>query len=578
MPPWQWSLKTITNPQKPNKMNKTVNINLAGLHFHIDETAYFELQRYLNAVKASLDHEGRDEVMSDIEARISELFSEAITSDKQVITTQNVADVIAVMGQPEDYQLEDEQPKEKTSKSFTNYPRKFFRDTKNGYIGGVSSGLSYYFGIDALYVRLGWILLFFGFGTGVLLYILLWILIPEAKTTADRLQMKGKPINISNIEDSFKEGFQNVKNGINEMADTFDKESLKSTGDKIRKGSQSFFEVLGDLILFLFKALGKFIGLFLMIITTILLISFVLSLFSLGTVSFLHPEWMYYVETALTSSWPLWLVSLIAFVLVGVPLVLLLMLGISILSSKSNLMGRTAKFSLLGIWIIALITVLVLGIQEGADFGVRSSDYATAELPVSSSDTLFIEMVGNRYYDKDLHRDTDNLKIVYDEDDQRLIYSSDIRLIVQSTKDDKASLSIEKSAVGASYQQAKDRAQAIDYQFQVDGNKLKLNAYLLTDIKQRFRDQSVELILLLPEGSILYADKNTYSFHRNTSFYGDILDNGSEEHFLRILKNDTECLNCDEQTSIDFKTEFKGEDWSLQFGPNFQYSKLHFNL
>ena len=281
MPPWQWSLKTITNPQKPNKMNKTVNINLAGLHFHIDETAYFELQRYLNAVKASLDHEGRDEVMSDIEARISELFSEAITSDKQVITTQNVADVIAVMGQPEDYQLEDEQPKEKTSKSFTNYPRKFFRDTKNGYIGGVSSGLSYYFGIDALYVRLGWILLFFGFGTGVLLYILLWILIPEAKTTADRLQMKGKPINISNIEDSFKEGFQNVKNGINEMADTFDKESLKSTGDKIRKGSQSFFEVLGDLILFLFKALGKFIGLFLMIITTILLISFVLSLFSL---------------------------------------------------------------------------------------------------------------------------------------------------------------------------------------------------------------------------------------------------------------------------------------------------------
>ena len=131
-------------------MNKTVNINLAGHHFHIDEPAYVELQRYLNAVKASLDADGRDEVMSDIEARISELFSEANTSDKQVITSKNVASVISIMGQPEDYLLEDEAPKEKTSR--TNYssdPRKYFRDTENAYIGGVSSGLSYYFGIDA---------------------------------------------------------------------------------------------------------------------------------------------------------------------------------------------------------------------------------------------------------------------------------------------------------------------------------------------------------------------------------------------------------------------------------------------
>ena len=497
-------------------MNKTVNINLAGLHFHIDESAYNELQRYLNAVKSSLDHDGREEVMSDIESRIAELFSEALTSDKQVITTQNVAAVIQVMGQPEDYQLEDDRPKEQSSKTYTNYPRKFFRDTENSYIGGVSAGLSHYFGIDALYLRLGWILLFFGLGTGILLYIILWVLIPEAKTTADRLQMKGKPINISNIEDSFKEGFQSVKSGINEMADAIDRESIKNTGDKIRRGSQSFFEVLGDLLAFLFKAIGKFIGLFLMLITTVLLISFIVSVFSLGTASFLHPEWMYYVETALTSSWPIWLVSLTALVLVGVPLVFMLMLGISILSSKTKRMGRTTKFSLLGIWLIALVTSIVLGVREGADFSVKSSDYSTTDLPVSSADTLYLEMVGNCYYNKDMHRDSGNLKIVYDEDDHRLIYSSDIRLVVQSTKDDQASLSIEKSALGASYQQAKDRAQSIDYDFTMDGNRLKLNAYLLTDIEQRFRDQSVELTLYLPEGSVLYADENTYSFHRNT--------------------------------------------------------------
>ena len=102
--------------------------------------------------------------------------------------------------------------------------------------------------------------------------------------------MKGKPINISNIEDSFKEGFQTVKNGINDMAGSIDSESLKSTGSRIRKGSQSFFELLGDILGLLFKFLGKFIGLFLILITGIMLISFIVSLFSLGTVVFFSPR------------------------------------------------------------------------------------------------------------------------------------------------------------------------------------------------------------------------------------------------------------------------------------------------
>ncbi len=551
-------------------MNKTVNINLAGHHFHIDEPAYVELQRYLNAIKASLDADGRDEVMSDIEARISELFSEANTSDKQVITSKNVASVISIMGQPEDYLLEDEAPKEKTSR--TNYssdPRKYFRDTENAYIGGVSSGLSYYFGIDALWIRLFWVMLFFGFGTGVLLYLILWILIPEAKTTADKLKMKGKPINISNIEDSFKEGFQTVKNGINDMAGSIDSESLKSTGSRIRKGSQSFFELLGDILGLLFKFLGKFIGLFLILITGIMLISFIVSLFSLGTVSFFHADWMYYTEAALTSSWPLWLVSLVAFILVGVPLVFMLMLGLSILSSKSKVMGRTAKFSLFGVWLIALVVAIVLGVKEGADFSIRSSDYNTAVLPITSEDTLYLNMVGNRMYHKHLHRDSDNSKIVYNTDNQRMIYSADVRLIVQSTKDANASLSIEKSALGATYTESKERALAIDYHYSIDSNTLNLDGYLLTDLDQRFRDQSVEIILYLPEGTVLFANRNTYSFHRNTDSYGDILKNGNEDHYLKILNNDTECLDCDNQTSVEFETTIEGGTWNMSLRHEF---------
>ena len=90
-------------------MNKTVNINLAGIFFHIDEDAYLKLSRYLEAIKRSFtDSQGRSEIIADIEARIAELFSERIQNQKQVVGLKLVDDVIAIMGQPEDYLVDDE--------------------------------------------------------------------------------------------------------------------------------------------------------------------------------------------------------------------------------------------------------------------------------------------------------------------------------------------------------------------------------------------------------------------------------------------------------------------------------------
>ncbi|MBT8271054.1 MAG: PspC domain-containing protein, partial [Bacteroidia bacterium] len=175
-------------------MNKTVNINLAGIFFHIDEDAYLKLQRYLDAIKRSFtDSQGRNEIISDIEARIAELFNERVQNDKQVVSVKEVDEVITIMGQPEDYMVDEEifDDEPKTQYKTTSSGRKLFRDKDNAYIGGVSAGLAHYFGIDALWIRLAWIVLFFGAGTGILLYILLWILMPVAETTSDKLAMTG---------------------------------------------------------------------------------------------------------------------------------------------------------------------------------------------------------------------------------------------------------------------------------------------------------------------------------------------------------------------------------------------------
>ena len=166
-------------------MNKTVNINLAGIFFHIDEDAYLKLQRYLEAIKRSFtDSQGRSEILSDIEARIAELFSERIQNDKQVVGSSLVDEVIGIMGQPEDYKVDeeifDDQPQEEYTYQAKN-TRKLYRDPDTSYIAGVAAGLAHYFGISVVLIRILWVLLtLFSGGTFIIIYIIFWALVAEA--------------------------------------------------------------------------------------------------------------------------------------------------------------------------------------------------------------------------------------------------------------------------------------------------------------------------------------------------------------------------------------------------------------
>ena len=243
-------------------MNKTININLAGTFFHIDEDAFQKLQRYLEAIKNSLTTtQGQTEILADIEARIAELFGERVIHERQVVSLNEVEEIINIMGQPEDYivdeEIFDDEPTGNPNNTNNNSSRKLFRDTGNAYIGGVSSGLAYYFGVDPLWIRILWVFLFFGFGTGILLYILLWILMPAAKTTADKLAMSGKPINISNIEEKVKEGFSNVKGSFDDVADRISNANYDDVNQKVKDKSRSFFDTLRKIIKFIFTIFSK---------------------------------------------------------------------------------------------------------------------------------------------------------------------------------------------------------------------------------------------------------------------------------------------------------------------------------
>ncbi len=195
-------------------MKITVSINLGGYSFNIDDDAYAELKRYLKNLELHFaGEESSSEILADIESRMAELFRSSLTSYKQVITIEDVRRVISVMGTPED--LSDEGgPSAREKFSSPGYHR-MYRDPDHRIIGGVCAGMGAYWHIDPLIIRIVFLALILAGGLGILIYLILYIVLPEAKTTAQKIEMKGNPVNIHNIKESVKKEFDSVRKNMN---------------------------------------------------------------------------------------------------------------------------------------------------------------------------------------------------------------------------------------------------------------------------------------------------------------------------------------------------------------------------
>jgi phage shock protein PspC (stress-responsive transcriptional regulator) len=194
-------------------MKITVSINLGGYSFNIDEDAYAELKMYLKNLELHFaGEESSSEILADIETRMAELFRTRINTYKQVINIEDVQKTITILGTPEDIS-ENDGPSAREKFSSPGYHR-MYRDPDHRVIGGVCSGMGAYWDIDPVIIRVIFIALALGGGLGVLVYLILYIVIPEAKTTAQKIEMKGNPVNIHNIKDSVKKEFNSVRKNM----------------------------------------------------------------------------------------------------------------------------------------------------------------------------------------------------------------------------------------------------------------------------------------------------------------------------------------------------------------------------
>lgn len=195
-------------------MKITVSVNLGGYSFNIDEDAYAELKRYLKNLEMHFaGEESSSEILSDIESRMAELFKARLTSYKQVINIQDVNQVISVMGHPEDFS-DNEGPTRK-EKFSTPGAHRMYRDPDKRIIGGICAGMGAYWDIEPWIVRIIFIAITMAGGLGILIYLILYIVLPEAKTTAQKIEMKGDPVNIHNIKESVKKEFDTVRKNMN---------------------------------------------------------------------------------------------------------------------------------------------------------------------------------------------------------------------------------------------------------------------------------------------------------------------------------------------------------------------------
>lgn len=533
-------------------MDKTVSISIGGFSFVLDEIAYNKLKTYLQDVKTSLrGTEGVEDIIEDVEIRISELFRERLKF-REVVNEDDINFVIATMGHPDQYKVEEDEENEKTStNSSYNYStnnqsyggqqtsaKRLYRDPDDTIVTGLSAGLAHYMGVDPWFVRSIWLVLgilgIFTAGVSFFLvvfcYFILLIFVPKAKTTSEKLQMYGQPANIDTLKKNVEQASEAVVSGSKEL-------SNKLGGA---------FGVFGRILLW-------FIG-FIILSTGIGLI--------IGGFFFFFTTWTemptelfgYLVE----EEWMSMAAKIFGGVLMVIPGVLLTILGVKCFWNRVKV-SKAVIFGAIALWFVALFAIIGISVSTASKF--RNSVEMTQEKSyVIPSDTLQVYFRENN--EGNLKFKTFNdLDQLIDADGNLIIPIDDIFEIEEST-DDKLHIQVTYSSKGGSKEEAKRNLEAIRYNYELNGNKLYLDEFIKIPKDGKFRNQTVDIKLYIPKNKLI---------HTNNTDRMTIINNDNDRDYLYDLKNKFigyngkkfVCLNCQKDSDSEDDINLDSEDVNI---------------
>jgi phage shock protein PspC (stress-responsive transcriptional regulator) len=555
-------------------MKKNISINISGIIFHIEEDAYEQLRDYLQSINRYFsNYDGSEEIIADIESRIAEIFLSKLSEEKQVITAEDVSALITTMGNVSDFQaMEQDEPvseqksydsRSSSSGTYETETRRLYRDEKRKIVGGVCSGLAYYFNIDPVWIRLLLLILVLGYGTGIIIYIILWIVVPgkydlpeqknlkkmyrdpesrvlggvssgiasyfgvdtivirllfvifaiaggtgilvyivlwialpEARTISDKVRMQGEPVTLSNIESSVK---KNLNIDEKQEEDTITK-ILLFPFRLIAALIKGLGKVLGPILLVLVDAIRILVGIFLVFLGIVLTFSFLVTtaaVFGVLTNSYFGPDGIMFHDIGIpidviSNSFPV-LTVIAAGIGIIVPSIFLILLGISVISRRI-IFNATTGWTLLALFIISTVFLSINIPAMVYQFKETGSYEKVDDYNISGKTAIFdLRETGLDDYN-----------------------GASIRIL--GTEDSLIRISNTYRSQGSTRLDAEENAKMITYNYNVEDSVFTFDSNVRFTDDAIFRNQTVSTNIYVPYGSTFIITRPIRRILRNSLY------------------------------------------------------------
>ena len=482
-------------------MKKTLNINIGNSIILIEEDAYEMLTAYLNEIKfhfsKNADH---FEIVTDIENRIAEMFRDILAQQqKQVIGIDDVQSVIAQMGSVKDFESADE-AEESGYEDTISGVKKLYRDTDEAYIAGVCAGLSHYANVDAKWFRLLFLVSLFFAGSGIVAYLIMWILIPRAVTRSQRMYMKGQPVNLHGFIRNFEEEL--AGNQLINRSRGFFVELAEAAGRLVRTLGKTFFKVIAALII---------------IFGTCFFLSLLVALAVFFGFWDANPS-DYFPLNIVNDDY---LSSMVVafFIAMAVPVIALVLFAIRV-AFNTRAINRTVSFALLVVWLGGVMVSIFYITKVFSEFKEEAAFTQVRELKKYDAYTLVLDR--SRFFSKEdsvkyqINTDKYRGKVILNEMDDPFNLPRNVRLNIEKSDNDRVTLTQNNSSHGKNFEAALSHAQNIRYDFSKQDSLLNFSPFLQLNRNTNWRDQEVELTLKVPVGVKLFLtddmDRLNFSF------------------------------------------------------------------
>ncbi|MFT5512446.1 MAG: phage shock protein PspC (stress-responsive transcriptional regulator) [Bacteroidia bacterium] len=506
-------------------MNKIVTINIGGIAISIEEDAFDALRDYLKNIGNHFKNtENGDEIIADIELRVGEMLQSKLTESKVSVNLSDVENVAQTMGYPSDFEAEEEvnhgtsetsakdekqanEPKEKSSSRKT---RRLFRDVDNQQIGGVCAGFAKYFNLDPTVLRILWVVSLLVFGFGFWIYIILWAILPAAKTTADKLEMMGESPNIENIKNTIH---NEAKSAYERITTPENRRTVSHFFDSVIQFLKRVFGVF-----FKIFAIIAFVGIIILLISSLMGIMFNGHFFNLDSNIRIDGQVLNLMVVGAGS----WFFKIAFYLIFAIPLVYI---ASHILPEVLSVPKPTkpVKQSMISGWFIAIILAVVGFFYSARQYQSEGIATSIEQLDVGS-DTLIIRV--DDMLAEDFTKTKRNLKLD----------------VIQS--DGKVEIKIQKSARARNEDAAKESTENIANAFRLSKNTLLLSEKVLLTNDGRVVSPDLTLTVRVPIGQTVIFHESTKRVIHDIKNLQNVFDPEMAGHVFYMSEAGFRCEDC----------------------------------